>query len=243
MSPNQSDGQSLPVDEVISMRDDGYDNNEIIQALQDDGYSSSAIFDALNEADMAEIDDDMGPAPSAGDMGGGEQGSAEDDVTNEELIEEIIEEKWHTLTDDLKKVIEWKDRSEQRLQDMEEEIKSLKDSMQEVQNSVGNRLEDYDATMRDVQEDVHAMENAFSDALPKFTENVSEMRSLIETMRDTSSPQQTRDTTRSSERSRTDDTAMGTTPETLTVSDDENDADQAEKSMSADETPIDTDSP
>lgn len=42
----------VPVSQVMSMRDQGIDNNRIIQTLQRDGYSSSQIFEALNQADM-----------------------------------------------------------------------------------------------------------------------------------------------------------------------------------------------
>ncbi|MBW2990814.1 hypothetical protein KY348_03850 [Candidatus Woesearchaeota archaeon] len=43
----------LPVSQVRAMRERGFDNNQIVQALQRNGYSSTQIFDALNQADLA----------------------------------------------------------------------------------------------------------------------------------------------------------------------------------------------
>lgn len=41
-----------PIDQVRSMRDQGIDNNRIIQTLQRDGYTSAKIFEAMNQVDM-----------------------------------------------------------------------------------------------------------------------------------------------------------------------------------------------
>ncbi|MFH1589518.1 MAG: hypothetical protein ABIB43_03045 [archaeon] len=42
----------IPLNQVLSMREQGIDNNRIIQTLQRDGYSSSLIFEAMNQADL-----------------------------------------------------------------------------------------------------------------------------------------------------------------------------------------------
>lgn len=184
MTGEQGGAGGDPVDAVMSMREDGYDNNQIIQELQQQGYSSSDIFDALNEADMREIDDGGSEAQQRSQAPSPSSSTRTADASDEELIEEIIEEKWHDLVDKLQVVIDWKKKSEKRLSDMEDEVKSLKDSVEQVQKSVGDRLEDYDGTMKDVRRDVQAMEKTFSDALPKFTENVSEMSALLTQLKD-----------------------------------------------------------
>jgi len=42
----------IPINQVVSMRQQGITNNQIIQTLQRDGFSSSQIFEAMNQADM-----------------------------------------------------------------------------------------------------------------------------------------------------------------------------------------------
>ncbi|MBD3310819.1 hypothetical protein GF351_06395 [Candidatus Woesearchaeota archaeon] len=44
--------QGIPVDQVISMRQQGLTNNQVIQNLQRAGYSQQQIFDAMNQADI-----------------------------------------------------------------------------------------------------------------------------------------------------------------------------------------------
>jgi DNA-binding transcriptional MerR regulator len=192
MSAGESGEDNLPVQSVLEMRQKDYDNNQIIQELQDQGYSSSQIFDALNKADMREINDRGGSEPK-GEQRSSQQsparngranrgGSRSTQGSNEELIEEIIEEKWHDLVDKLQVVIDWKERSERRIQDLESRVSELDQSLERLQKSMGDRLEDYDDTMQDVQSDVKAMEDTFSEALPAFTENVSKMQALLEEM-------------------------------------------------------------
>lgn len=43
----------LPVDQVLAMRQQGYTNNQIIQALQRDGFTSQQVFDAIKQADLS----------------------------------------------------------------------------------------------------------------------------------------------------------------------------------------------
>ena len=49
------------------------------------------------------------------------------DVSTEEYIEAIIDEKWVELEDDIQKVIDWKNRSEQRISQLTQQAEDLKD--------------------------------------------------------------------------------------------------------------------
>ena len=42
-----------PTDKIMTMRQQGLDNNAIIQSLQREGYSSDNIFKAMNQADIS----------------------------------------------------------------------------------------------------------------------------------------------------------------------------------------------
>ena len=43
----------LPVEQVLMMKQQGYTNNQIAQALQSQGYNNSQISDAINQADLS----------------------------------------------------------------------------------------------------------------------------------------------------------------------------------------------
>ena len=63
-APSPAAGPNSPVDQVMSMRQQGTPNDQIIQTLQQSGFSSSQIFDAMNQADT------MGPAGPVNPPGG-----------------------------------------------------------------------------------------------------------------------------------------------------------------------------
>ena len=172
--------ESLPVDDILSMRDKGYDNNKIIQELQTQGYDSSAIFDALNRADMEAMsadEDDMSMSFSDDASPSGNE------PTDEELIEEVIQEKWNDLVDDLKQIATWKADVDSRMDELTGRIDSLQSQMGDVQDSLTKKLEDYDSTMKDVGTDVKAMEDVFSDVLPGFKETVTQLQNVVETLK------------------------------------------------------------
>ena len=55
--PQKPSTPNNPVDIVLSLRQQGMDNNQIVQYLQRSGYGVNQIFDALNQADL------KGPEP------------------------------------------------------------------------------------------------------------------------------------------------------------------------------------
>ena len=184
-SPGQSD---LPVSQIRSMRAQGMDNNQIIQALQRDGYTSTRIFEAMNHADMEPGGSENVPPSSFGSndyessgLSGGMPSppsnyhSYSGDVTNEELVEAIIDEKWNALMKDIQKIAEWKNSANAKIVTLEQRFDDLKQEFDKLHTAILSRIEDYDKNITNVGAEVRAMEKVFSKVLPVFTENVSEL--------------------------------------------------------------------
>lgn len=95
--------------------------------------------------------------------------------TNEELIEAIIDEKWNELVKDITKIIEWKNSTETRVSAMEQQMKDLEKSFDNLHHSVVGKIGEYDKNILDVGAEIKAMEKVFSKVLPVFTQNVSEL--------------------------------------------------------------------
>lgn len=204
---NMQDETELPTDEVKNMRAQGMDNNQIIQTLQKEGYSSSDIFDAMNQADMPDYPDSQNQQPSASSGMTREQnipnppsqrntsqattqntsGQYLDDPAVEEMIEAVIDEKWNEFLKDLTKLIEWKNATEERINNLEQQFEDLQREFDKVHSALINKVEDYDENIKDVGADVKAMEKAFSKILPEFTENVSELSEIAEEMKEAKS--------------------------------------------------------
>jgi hypothetical protein len=198
-------GSDIPLEQVTAMKGQGYSNNQMIQTLQRDGYTSSQIFDAISQAEMTSSSPvstipsntpagmmDMSQAPISGPQGMGGQESfgqpmmqgpmpqfAESSNT-EEMIEAIIDEKWNELVRDINKVIEWKQKADVKLGNMEQQMSDLKDQFDKLHQAIIGKIGEYDKHMLDVGAELQAMEKVFSKVLPSFVDNVNELNRITE---------------------------------------------------------------
>ena len=192
--------QGSPINDILQMRQQGLSNNQIIQNLQRQGYSNTQIFDAMNQADTKMAVEGVSPGLQQMSSQGTEQqffsqppqevmttantGQSQnqvqeifqnDQVKIEELVEAIIEEKWVELVKDVNRIIEWKNRIENKVSDMEIKLNNLKDSFSDLNKAILGKINEYDKHIMEVGSDVKAMEKVFSKVLPVFTENVNEL--------------------------------------------------------------------
>jgi hypothetical protein len=206
--------KGLPVAQVMSLRTQGYSNNQIIQALQRDGFKVHEIYDALNQVDVKRgvrsmplekgdkmVDNPIPPAgapvppppPGAAPQGGQDQGYAygtqyggtaafsdpyAQDVRTEEMAESIIDEKWKDLIDNVKRIVEWKEKTEERIVSMEEKFNGLKGEFDKLHSAVLDKVGEYNKTIENVGTNVQAMERVFSKMLPGFVENINQLSDI-----------------------------------------------------------------
>ncbi len=170
-----------PVEKVLVMKQQGYDNSQIVQILQRDGYSSAQVFDAINQVEL------RSGAPVMGNptipLGQQQQFMSEQQASVEEYVETIIDEKWTELEKDIQKIIDWKNKSEQRMNDLSGRVDDLRERFEKVQAAMLGKLGDYDKTMQDVSADLKAMERVFSKVLPTFTDNVKQLSDITDKMK------------------------------------------------------------
>ena len=99
-------------------------------------------------------------------------------VKIEELVETIIEEKWEELLRDVNKIINWKNKVESRVSEIEMRIDHLKESFSDLQKAIVGKVGEYDKHIMEVGSEIKAMERVFSKVLPTFTENVNELNNI-----------------------------------------------------------------
>ena len=195
---------SSPSEQANMMKQQGYTNNQIAQMLQSQGYTSSQVYDAVNQANLSgnyqsSPQQDFGmpdygqsyeqpqppqqyqqppqdyhppkemPAPSM------ETHVSVDEERIQEVAEAIIDEKWEQFSADIKKVIEWKEKSEDRLSKIEQQIIDLKMGMDSLTKSIMGKIQSYDQNIVDVGTEIKAMEKVFQKVLPTLTENVNKL--------------------------------------------------------------------
>jgi hypothetical protein len=110
--------------------------------------------------------------------------SRENQIKVEELVEAIIEEKWEELLKDVNKIINWKNKVEQRISDMEVTLEHLKESHSDLQRAILGKVNEYDRHIMEVGSEIKAMEKVFSKVLPVFAENVNELSTITNKLRE-----------------------------------------------------------
>ncbi|MBU0979813.1 MAG: hypothetical protein KJ709_03330 [Nanoarchaeota archaeon] len=179
-SPGMPPPYAAPVEAVLALRQQGLSNNQIIQSLQQQGYPPNQVFDAMNQADVKGSVEGlppeamgMPPPENPMQMSGPSMGGTEERI--EEIAEAIIDEKWNDLVKSVNKVVEWKERTDQKLAEMEERFKDMEEKFNQLHQGVLGKIGDYDQNITNLGSDIKAMEQVFQKILPSLTENVSEL--------------------------------------------------------------------
>ncbi len=184
--------EQLPVDQVMMMKQQGYTNNQIAQTLQSQGYTTSQVSDAINQASLSgNFQPEMGmpdygqsyepqPQPQPQFQQSYEaphevQQVAVNEERIQEIAEAIIDEKWEEFAGDIKKVIEWKEKSEDRIAKIEQQLIDLRISIDNLTKSIMAKISSYDQNIVDVGTEIKAMEKVFQKVLPTLTENVNKL--------------------------------------------------------------------
>jgi len=180
-APAAAPATAPPIDQVQALKDQGMPNDQIINHLQAQGYDPSSINTAIAQAEAGPA---AGPVPEVPGMPPPEpemhmfkeRPRKEAPAENvEEIAESIIEEKWGEFTKELAKFTEWKDKSESRIVKMEQEMKDLKDDVENLHKAIVAKIGDYDKNLLDVGTEIKAMEKVFQKVLPELTGSVSEL--------------------------------------------------------------------
>ena len=187
-----------PVDEVLKLRQQGLNNNQIVQALQRAGYKPHQVFDALTQADMMPA----GPIQQEAEPEQYQYTEVQQPVYQpeesqppqetypaegekvEELVEAIIDEKWEELVKDINKIVDWKKSIETKIEVLEQRVNDLKASFETLQKGIVDKISDYDQSINDVGAELKAMEKVFQKVLPTMTENVSELSRIVKSAKE-----------------------------------------------------------
>jgi ribosomal protein L22 len=181
----------LPVDQVMALRQRGMSNDQIIPEMERQGYNSSQIFDALNQVNISGQGFEQPPTMNAPQQNFPqeqpftqaqphyEQPQQKEEQVNEEQIEEIaeaiIDEKWKEFEQDVRIIINWKEKTEAKINRFEQQITDLTNSLNNLHKSLLSKISAYDKNIMDVGTEMKAMEKVFQKVLPSLTENVNKL--------------------------------------------------------------------
>lgn len=178
------------VDTVLSLKQQGYSNNQIIQYLQSQGRQSYEIFDALSQAESQSRPMPTSDFPRMSGMNSGmdTQSSfssmSSQNQNVEEVVESVVEEKWKVFEDGVKKILEWKNETDARLVKIETELSGLKETFSQMQGALFGKLGEYEKGIVDVSTEIKAMDRVFQKIVPSLTESVAELSRISKTAKD-----------------------------------------------------------
>jgi len=178
----------LPIDQVTALKQRGMSNDQIIPEMERQGYNSSQIFEALNQVsignpalqqppDMAQ-QGDFPPQDIPQQQALPEQPLEQPQIDKdqiEEIAEAIIDEKWKEFEEDVKVIIDWKEKTESKINQFEQQIKDVTGSLNSLHKSLMGKISEYDKNITDVGTEIKAMEKVFQKVLPSLTENVNKL--------------------------------------------------------------------
>ncbi|MBN1157066.1 hypothetical protein JXA85_05585 [Candidatus Woesearchaeota archaeon] len=183
----------VPVDKVINLKKQGLNNNQIVQSLQREGYRTDQVFDAMNQSDLKGGIDNMPmqndaqynemPQQQPAMQRRMEMPQMHDSERVEEIAEAIIDEKWRELTKNIDKIIEWKDKTEARINSIEQEFEQLKKGFDSLHTAILGKVSEYDQNIINLGAEIKAMEKIFQKLIPTFVENVSELTRITQKMK------------------------------------------------------------
>ncbi|MFH0868387.1 MAG: hypothetical protein V1831_03665 [Candidatus Woesearchaeota archaeon] len=179
-----------PIDQIMALRQRGMSNDQIIPELERQGYNSSQIFDALNQANINQpleqppdfnmqqqnfSQEPQYPAPPEQFAHPQPSQGLIDKEQIEEIAEVIIDEKWKEFEQDVRVILDWKEKTEIKIGQIEQQLKDLTGGLDSLHKSLLNKISQYDSNITDVGTEIKAMEKVFQKVLPSLTENVNKL--------------------------------------------------------------------
>ena len=171
-SPN---APGTPVDYVRDMRAQGYPDDQIVAALRQQNYPEQMINDALNQAQVKAA---VPVAPAAV-----QDFNPPKDEGFEEIAEAIVKEKWDDVKAELAKNKEFNDNVTQEISQIKQELKDLKDDLNNLHKAIVSKISDYDQNLLSVGTEIKAMEKVFQNILPELTKSVSDLSKISKDMK------------------------------------------------------------
>ena len=170
-SPKNEDEEGASkelIDAVVQMKQAGYTEKEIIQALREQGYSPAEIQESLSRAEERGAEPYYPPPKPPqqsyeeyeGISGGEDSG---------------FEEKSRVFSRDISDIKNWKDKTASRIDKIEQSLEDMKRQVSGLNKAIIGKVEDYEKNLLDVGTELKAMQKVFKDSLPELTGSIAEL--------------------------------------------------------------------
>ncbi|MBS3133976.1 hypothetical protein J4214_01980 [Candidatus Woesearchaeota archaeon] len=102
----------------------------------------------------------------------------------QEIIESVVEEKWQELTAKLGDFNLWKDRVENELMGIKQEIIRTQSNFANLQRAVFGKVSEYNDNISNLNSEMKALESVFEKIMQPLTSNVKELSKITEKLKE-----------------------------------------------------------
>lgn len=96
----------------------------------------------------------------------------------EKIAENIIDEKWQKISATINEVEAWKKDVENQINSLKSSIDKMDSKVADTQKAMLSKVNDYNKTLTDVNVELKAMSKVFDKVLPTFTDNVKKLSTI-----------------------------------------------------------------
>ena len=196
--------KTLPINEILTMKQKGMSNQQIIQALRSMGYSLSDIKDALTQAEIkGAVNEPMAPPQipdisvpqqqfmpqsiqptpeiSTGPKISSTSPKISEDLVDElqRIIEKIISEKWEDIDKKMEELEVWKASVDQKVNNAINRIKEFEKRLDEFSASLLKKEDEFKKSMDNVNIEMQALEKMMGKLIPSLADEIKELKSVI----------------------------------------------------------------
>lgn len=190
-----------PLELTLDMQSKGLDEEKITSELSLKGLSKEQISQVITQANIksrVESPEEAPPAPEAPSTETQETNVSEfqnqqtsepqqfqnyTTSTNkqiEEIAEEIIQEKWESFLENFGDLPIWKEKMENDILAIKQEIVRVHDRMNGVERSLAGKVQEYSESLTDVTAEIKALSKLLQQILQPLTSNVKELQKITE---------------------------------------------------------------
>lgn len=96
----------------------------------------------------------------------------------QEVVESVVDEKWHQFMANFGDLTVWKNRTDDDIAAVKQEIIRSQQRLENLQTSIVGKVEEYNQNISKVSTELQAMEKVFEKILQPLTENIRELSKI-----------------------------------------------------------------
>ena len=100
-----------------------------------------------------------------------------------EIIEAIVDEKWEEVISKVGNIAIWKEKVNNDVVSIKQELVRLEENFRELQNAVLGRVKDYDEGIRGIHTEMKALEKVFEKILEPLTTNIKDLAKVTQDLK------------------------------------------------------------